>query len=124
MLFYFITISWVLSLFAITNARPVTRDDAVPKRQSILVYRSISTPLGIEITDLDLGDISPIEDGWLELDSDDGDGNDNGSTSVSNANGYLGSVGSGQASENNNGNEGTSAACGKPINIYVFVFHY
>ncbi|QKX57744.1 uncharacterized protein TRUGW13939_04864 [Talaromyces rugulosus] len=78
---------------------------------SVLPRQGITTPLGIDVKDLDLGDISPIEDGWLELDSDDGDGNDLGSSSVSNANGYLGSIGSGQASQNGKSLEGSSAAC-------------
>jgi hypothetical protein len=75
--------------------------------------QDIKTPLGLDASDLDLSDISPIEDGWLELDSDDGDGNDLGSSSVSNANGYLGSIGSGQAAQNGDSLEGSSAACSK-----------
>ncbi|CRG91208.1 hypothetical protein PISL3812_08256 [Talaromyces islandicus] len=89
------------------NGLPLTPVD----NGSISPRQDITTPLGIDIKDLDLGDISPIEDGWLELDNDDGDGNDLGSSSVSNANGYLGSIGSGQASQNGNSLEGTSAAC-------------
>ncbi|CRG87002.1 hypothetical protein PISL3812_04015 [Talaromyces islandicus] len=73
--------------------------------------QDIKTPFGLDVHDLDLGDISPIEDGWLELDNDDGDGNDLGSSSVSNANGYLGSIGSGQAAQNGKSLEGSSAAC-------------
>jgi hypothetical protein len=75
--------------------------------------QDVKTPLGLDISDLDLGDISPIEDGWLELDSDDGDGNHLGSSSVSNANGWLGSIGSGQAAQNGESLEGSSAACSK-----------
>lgn len=84
---------------------------ALPVLGSISPRQDITTPLGISVTDLDLADISPIEDGFLELDSDDGDGNHLGSSSVSNANGYLGSVGSGQASQNGNSLEGSNAAC-------------
>ncbi|THC89997.1 hypothetical protein EYZ11_010542 [Aspergillus tanneri] len=90
-----------------TNGLPLIPDD----NGSILPRQDITTPLGIDVKDLDLGDISPIEDGWLELDSDDGDGNHLGSSSVSNANGYLGSIGSGQASQNGKSLEGSSAAC-------------
>lgn len=75
--------------------------------------QSVKTPLGLDVEDLDLSDISPIEDGWLELDSDDGDGNALGSSSVSNANGYLGSIGSGQAAQNGDSLEGSSVACSK-----------
>ncbi|KAL9610899.1 MAG: hypothetical protein Q9167_004440 [Letrouitia subvulpina] len=73
--------------------------------------QSITTPIGVNVTDIDAGDISPIEDGFLELDNDSGDGNDNGSSGVSVANG-VGTVGTGQAAENGNGAEGSSAACG------------
>lgn len=86
---------------------------------SISPRQSITTPLA-DVEDLDLGDISPIEDGWLELDSDDGDGNHLGSSSVSNANGYLGSIGSGQASQNANSLEGSSAACSESFPFIEF----
>ncbi|OKL59129.1 hypothetical protein UA08_05951 [Talaromyces atroroseus] len=97
-----------MSVIIWTNGLPL-----IPS--SISARQDITTPLGIDAKDLDLGDISPIEDGWLELDSDDGDGNHLGSSSVSNANGYLGSVGSGQASQNGNSLEGSSAACTNPL---------
>jgi hypothetical protein len=96
-----------MAIITCTNGLPV-----ILGSKSLLSPRqNITTPLGINANDLDLSDISPIEDGWLELDSDDGDGNHLGSSSVSNANGYLGSVGSGQASQNANSLEGSSAAC-------------
>ncbi|EEA23093.1 hypothetical protein EYB26_006860 [Talaromyces marneffei] len=94
------------AIITYSNGHPV-----ILGSRSILPRQNITTPLGINANDLDLGDISPIEDGWLELDSDDGDGNHLGSSSVSDANGYLGSVGSGQASQNANSLEGSSAAC-------------
>lgn len=85
--------------------------------------QDVKTPLGLDVDDLDLSDISPIEDGWLELDSDDGDGNDLGSSSVSNANGYLGSIGSGQAAQNGDSLEGSSAACSKRLISFIITFH-
>lgn len=106
-----LSIVWSLSL-AFTYAYPTTKGNVTP---GILQRQSITTPLGTKITDLDLADISPIEDGFIELDSDDGDGNDTGSSSVSNANGWVGSVGSGQSSQNDKSTEGTSAACGMSI---------
>ncbi|KUL85226.1 hypothetical protein ZTR_08985 [Talaromyces verruculosus] len=78
----------ILTLIPSTTALPVL---AHKRSTSISPRQDIKLPFGISITDLDLADISPIEDGFLELDSDDGDGNDLGSSSVSNANGYLGS---------------------------------
>ena len=95
--------------FVVALPVPQTKDGSL----SLRIRQNILTPL-LDITNLDLGDISPIEDGFLELDSDDGSGNENGSSSVSNANGYLGSIGSGQsAAEQGEGVEGSSAACGK-----------
>lgn len=73
--------------------------------------QSITTPLGINITDINAGEISPIEDGFLELDNDSGDGNDNGSSGASVANG-VGTVGTGQAAQNGNGAEGSTTSCG------------
>lgn len=104
----FLLLGFILTVIPSTTALPVL---AHKRSTSISTRQDIKLPLGISVTDLDLADISPIEDGWLELDSDDGDGNDLGSSSVSNANGYLGSVGSGQASQNGDSLEGSNAAC-------------
>ncbi|KAL8746182.1 MAG: hypothetical protein Q9190_001765 [Brigantiaea leucoxantha] len=80
--------------------------------ESTLVSRqSITTPVGVNVTDIDAGDISPIEDGFLELDSDSGGETNSSGTAVSVANG-VGTVGSGQSASNGNGNEGSSSACG------------
>jgi len=84
---------------------PVTGALTLAKRQDI------TTPLGINITDLGLGDISPIEDGFLEGDSDSGGETNDGGTAVSVANGALGQVGVGQSAQNPNGVEGSSSAC-------------
>lgn len=103
---YFVTVLFSLAVSGVPLPAPEADN-------SIALYsrQSIKDPLGINITDLDLGDISPIEDGFLELDNDSGGSAGHGSQSLSNANGYLGSVGSGQTGTNNEGTEGSDTAC-------------
>lgn len=93
---------------ALPVGQPSVEDIEVAKRQNI------NTPV-VNVTDLDLGDISPIEDGFLEADNDSGGETGDGGTAVSVANSYVpgSSVGTGQSAQNPNGVEGSSAACSK-----------
>lgn len=90
----------------------------VPYRLSTSLNRrlNITTPIGVGVdTGEDVGElsqISPIEDGFLEGDSDSGDGNDNGSTAASVANGLTGG-GSASAANTNSSSGSTSSFCSK-----------
>ena len=108
------TLSLVFALLALLNITA-----AVPIPKPGLVRRAnVTTPLGLgadtggDIPALanGIGEFSPIEDGFLEGDSDSGDGNDNGSSGSSVANG-LGSVGSASESNTDTSSGSTSSAC-------------
>ena len=75
----------------------------------------VTTPGGIVIgTDDDVngvGELSPIEDGFLEFDNDAGGETGNGGTAVGVANGALGQGGAGSASQNEDGSGSTSSYC-------------
>lgn len=98
-----------LTLTALATAFPIPA--ILP---SLLPRVNLTDPLGLNLdTNKDLKDISnfsPIEDGFLEGDSDSGDGNDNGSTGVSVANWPLGG-GSGSAANTNSTSGSTSSFC-------------
>jgi len=95
----------------------VTLAIAAPVAQSENTENTITTPIGLNV-DLapvveGLGDISPIEDGWLEGDNDSGGETETGGDANSVANGLLGQVGVGSAAFNNGSTSSSSSACSK-----------
>ena len=99
----------MLCVTVFTLPTPPTSSETFSRRANI------STPLGVGIdTGDDIGDLaqfSPIEDGFLEGDSDSG-GSDKGTTGVSVANGATGG-GSGSASNSESSSGSTSSFCSK-----------
>ena len=108
--FFLVSLS-ALGLISLALTLPVAHRAPTTIESTLVSRQSITTPVGVNVTDIDAGDISPIEDGFLELDSDSGGETNSSGTAVSVANG-VGTVGSGQSASNGNGNEGSSSACG------------